>query len=1350
MLGKHRPRLLLPIDHQIIDAVGFTEAEYLEYLQLQEQLSRTRPASGPVALLIIPLLITMAISVALSAAAYLLAPRLKRSSGTPGQLRQNDQQGLRLVDRTEFAPKAGISSSQDVVELGSTVPVVWANRETIDGITYGGVRVNCPLLWSQMISLGGSQMLRAVYLLGEAPTSGIDPSQFAFGENLLSSYDLGAAGDTSARVTIYHRPGGGRIRASDRIDGRLAANDPGNAEASGAADVFQVRGLNNQWVPATCYSYSPSSQTTFGLYAPIGNGLAFRLNPVMRSARVLSTVPAPTRSQREDGYSQIECSPDHAALVQRQKNDAISNGRGGLIALRRGGSTITGTSLLVGDEVDYLLDSGTSAQSTFTSRSYSELKGDIGTAVAGRQRQWDDSIVVGETYRIGSAIAVCKARTPSNEVFRSDVQSQPVGGGVSITATFAVVAAGVADIPMSNGERCGTAAPHIMRIARATVAVPQPAQVIEIGGKSTVGIRVSGFCNLKDSPSYTQIDFNACNIYDKQLLSPNQTLQTTSFQSGTITQIETRYTFWRLRYRIAGSSASWAQFPQLFGVSGSTQQQQYWFNRIEFPSRQRWEVEYLPVSGWEIRSGTATGDLVVIDARLSTLLTLTDGAAVARVPGSFLSRQQSVFQMPCTIPSAGDIGIPYVDGSNIADDWGRLAEQFVYEEFTASCSTPEHEIAYVNVIDIPPTPPTYDNLALVGFNIRSGSETTTLGQLSAYVNQAVAASHSFPDLLAAGLTNERYGVGSIMSPLQVDAASFTAATVWTRGRRYFYDGTLSKPVNIRQWGSDTAALFLLDLVTRNGVSYLQPAVLFDEAEEITGLFNSGNIVEGSFKLSYFPQQDRQRIRVSVKWREERSAEGDGSNRGLFPVIREVTVREAGTSETAPIESIDMSDFCTSERHAIDVAKLKCRLKRLSTHQVDLSTVPQQATLVPGRCFRLAMETVSYAKPRNGAILSDGTIIASDSISDGSYDVLLWDGSNQIQEVTIVISGGKAVGQSQSVFTIAELAATEQTYKVQSMGFNDQGNIDVVALHWPTDASGYSEVSAGWDVTGNWTIEGAIGSTDAPGTITASFTGVTIVGSSTLTVGVAGSYSAVVSGTGTGYSYAWSGAGLTFGSPTAAVTTITATSGGAKTASCAVTRGGVTITGTQAITALTTTGTTTIGTVTVSGATTGTGAFSSSYSAAISGTATDLVYAWSAPVVPTSRSVTFSATNAQAPTVTFSGSGTYTLSCRVSSFSATDRVVDVAVSFNISTDTCTATAHGLAADDEITFAATTGSLPTGLAERTAYYVQSTGLTANAFTVATAPGGAAVDLTGTATGTYRVSRLGKTDLHTVVVS
>lgn len=67
---------------------------------------------------------------------------------------------------------------------------------------------------------------------------------------------------------------------------------------------------------------------------------------------------------------------------------------------------------------------------------------------------------------------------------------------------------------------------------------------------------------------------------------------------------------------------------------------------------------------------------------------------------------------------------------------------------------------------------------------------------------------------------------------------------------------------------------------------------------------------------------------------------------------------------------------------------------------------------------------------------------------------------------------------------------------------------------------------------------------------------------------------------------------------------------------------------------------------------------------------------------------------------------------------------------------TRTAHGLAAGDTIQFT-TTGSLPNGLATLTTYYVLSAGLTADTFRVSLTSGGAAVNTTGTQSGTHNYS-------------
>ncbi|AUX76411.1 hypothetical protein [Sinorhizobium fredii] len=60
-----------------------------------------------------------------------------------------------------------------------------------------------------------------------------------------------------------------------------------------------------------------------------------------------------------------------------------------------------------------------------------------------------------------------------------------------------------------------------------------------------------------------------------------------------------------------------------------------------------------------------------------------------------------------------------------------------------------------------------------------------------------------------------------------------------------------------------------------------------------------------------------------------------------------------------------------------------------------------------------------------------------------------------------------------------------------------------------------------------------------------------------------------------------------------------------------------------------------------------------------------------------------------------------------------------------------TAHGLAAGTPIKFS-TTGALPTGLVAGTTYYVVSP--TTDAFSVAATPGGAAINTTGTQSGTH----------------
>ena len=268
----------------------------------------------------------------------------------------------------------------------------------------------------------------------------------------------------------------------------------------------------------------------------------------------------------------------------------------------------------------------------------------------------------------------------------------------------------------------------------------------------------------------------------------------------------------------------------------------------------------------------------------SLTLSLSDMGLGSGVPAGYQARW--------TVTSVGDsarepIGYaPEDDGAYYVDAYARLAEAFTYNDVTNSASQPEHTISYVNLIEENPSTPEYDNLAILGLNIRSTKEIRQLDQVSVYVQRGVIDSHLFPDVFKDLLMNRVYGVGGFFDRAQIDEDSFADAATFTQGRRYFYDGAISEKLNLRSWGSDMASNFLLDLGISGGKFTLNPVVNFTGPETIRALMTAGNIIEDSFEANYFDSKDRLLPRVSVKWREERQSLSL-TDRGLFPQVREV-------------------------------------------------------------------------------------------------------------------------------------------------------------------------------------------------------------------------------------------------------------------------------------------------------------------------------------------------------------------------------------------------------------------------------------------------------------------------------
>ena len=163
--------VLLPQDREIMAITGLNESEYRQFVRELKRYSRIEP--GTIVNIILSgfevFLIQLVVGAALSYAATLLVPRARPQV----QPTSNQVQGQTIVNGARFTPKAGFDSVQNVVELGSVIPLVYANRQIIDGVSYGGVRVNTNLLWSQIYSVGGGQLLRGLFLVSEGRSAAL-------------------------------------------------------------------------------------------------------------------------------------------------------------------------------------------------------------------------------------------------------------------------------------------------------------------------------------------------------------------------------------------------------------------------------------------------------------------------------------------------------------------------------------------------------------------------------------------------------------------------------------------------------------------------------------------------------------------------------------------------------------------------------------------------------------------------------------------------------------------------------------------------------------------------------------------------------------------------------------------------------------------------------------------------------------------------------------------------------------------------------------------------------------------------------------------------------------------------
>ena len=223
-------------------------------------------------------------------------------------MKQGTQQRTADVGGTKkFAPQFSFNSVQDLANLGDLVPLIFTNRQlvTVNGITdtYGGIRVNSQLLWSQMVSLGSYQQLKilALFSLGEIAKRP-DLEGYAIGDLLLKNYHSEKIYKITYTGNEGYGPSGENIPFLPM--GGIIPND-----------IFKID--SQRYFSGT---RNPTTQAAFGLSNPMPNATAYKLPyELVRTASDIS-------ADRSRPAGRIALKKRRKEERWRRKRDAIARG----------------------------------------------------------------------------------------------------------------------------------------------------------------------------------------------------------------------------------------------------------------------------------------------------------------------------------------------------------------------------------------------------------------------------------------------------------------------------------------------------------------------------------------------------------------------------------------------------------------------------------------------------------------------------------------------------------------------------------------------------------------------------------------------------------------------------------------------------------------------------------------------------------------------------------------------------------------------------------------------------------------------------------------------------------------
>ena len=1042
-------RDLMPFERRLCLELGISENEYCIFLdEMQTRMAR-KPIPGDAITndFISPVLAI--VGLVFQVVGLLLRPtqpKRREVASYPGEA---------------VSPTAGFNSIQELARIGEVIPQVYCDRSAN---SRGGARVNAKLLWSYIESRGNSQLARFLLAISDQELTEID-----FTATGIGSANLRASA-ASASWQYYTASNGtyGYLQAYNSspqsVTGFTSSADP-----SAPYSYLTPRGPSR--VAGTSQAYTPPGSNAFGFtdLIPIGSAV-WALGSNGRVYKGFNGIYVDNNTKNQiTGYStatsgsitvtfkRYAAARPSQRLLERQSSTRLTQSQ----SLDPTTFYVFGRALL--RNLPFSPSDITDIRAGDVNARFELIDGNFGQMVSeknGYYLDYDDQPSDETEYWYPDEI------NPDTGEPYGPPPSRDSDG--SATGWRRVIERQSSYDPATRKTVYTTVTYYTRTITSSTVARSPNTYSFLLNSQ------LGRFSTLSQVDS---VDFSIKARVYAEYQNPRE---------GT-SGLRSRAAFFRCRYRRLGTT-SYTEISHLFCLIRASKNETFFSLRLEFPSRDFWEIEFIPIVDWLIGYGNRVH---LIDPLGATTVSQTyaDGVTVCYRGRPYSGDSASFISDKLTTESTSSNGR--------TSSW---RADYVYRPLLDTTysyqGSPEFEVIAINEIQYDASQSSYyRNLSLLGLNLYGGKTRQDASQISVFVNRGKKvqrldslgngwdASNRFPDIFYDTLVNTTTTLTTTAAASIVDTDSLRIANRFVGANALFWDGVIDSAISWRQWASEQAGFSLLQMVTRNGKFGLLPVVPFNvttgsldpRAFTIKGMFNESNILKDSYAESLNAAEETINQVVTVRYREFWDTSSSPIGTAPFPRERSVSLRLAEGSDNDRAVTVDAGMCVTTKRQAELVAVYLLAARRYENRTLSLKTAEPWLSIAPGDIIRVDTTFTAWESNYAGRVLEDGTvdIYGYDGAKTGSIAMLYRQDIGVISNV--VISGNRVSSSYAGALIAVGTQATEQRlWTVTQLEIDEEGIATISAKLFPTTGSGASQESIVGRAVTDWAASGSSG------------------------------------------------------------------------------------------------------------------------------------------------------------------------------------------------------------------------------------------------------------------------------------